>query len=97
MTNAPEKKYKAGPVTATIWKNEATRKDGTKGEFYTIQLDRNYKDKEGNWKSTNSLRVNDLPRAVLVLNKSYEFLNFKQIGLPASAVDFDLDGVEEKV
>ena len=97
MTNAPEKKYKAGPVTATIWKNEATRKDGTKGEFFTVQIDRNYKDKEGNWKSTNSMRVNDLPRAVLVLNKAYEFLNFRQIGLPTPAVDSELDEVEELV
>jgi hypothetical protein len=26
------------------------------------------------WKSTTSLRTNDLPKAVLVLNKAYEYV-----------------------
>jgi hypothetical protein len=28
---------------------------------YTVAFERNYKDRAGNWKSTNSLRVNDIP------------------------------------
>ena len=37
-----------------------------------------YTDKDGNWKSTNSMRINDLPKAALVLNKAYEYLVIKQ-------------------
>ena len=36
-----------------------------------------YKDKDGVWKSTNSLRVNDLPKAILVLNKAFEYISIK--------------------
>ncbi len=71
--NLPEKKFKAGAISATIWKNEVT-KDGKVMTFRTVSLERNYKDKEGNWKSTSGLRTTDLPKASLVLNKAYEYI-----------------------
>ena len=80
MENAPEKKFKAGPVAATILKNETTKPNGDKAEYYTVTLERTYKDKEGNWKKTNSLRVNDLPRTSLVIGKAYEYLTLKEYG-----------------
>ncbi|MBI2133331.1 hypothetical protein HYU11_01475 [Candidatus Woesearchaeota archaeon] len=64
----PEKKFKAGAVIATIWRNETS-----KGSYASVQLERRYKDGE-TWKSTGSLRLNDLPKAALVLNKAYEYL-----------------------
>ena len=33
------------------------------------------------WKSTASLRVNDLPKAALVLNKAYEYLVLRSTGM----------------
>ena len=74
----PEKKFRAGAIAATIWQNEGQRKDGTVASFNTISFERGYKDKEGNWKSTSSLRVADIPRAVVVLNKAYEYIVMKQ-------------------
>ena len=78
--NSPERKFRASPISATIWSNEVTSSDGQTNVFRTINLERTYKDKEGNWKKTNSLRVNDLPKAILVLNKSYEFISIKEEG-----------------
>jgi hypothetical protein len=69
--NLPEKKFRAGAITATIWKNTSQNGDG---EYSTISFERSYKDKNDNWQTTNSLRVNDLPKAKLVLNKAYEYL-----------------------
>ena len=81
MANQPEKKFSTGAITATIWKNNGTSKqNGESVEFRTIQLDRRYKDKEGTWKSTSSLRLNDLPKASLVLDKAYEYLVLKGQG-----------------
>jgi hypothetical protein len=71
--NLPEKKFKAGSITATVWLNQ-TRKGPSKFSYRTVNLERNYKDKDNKWKSTSSLRLNDLPKAVLVLNKAYEYL-----------------------
>ena len=77
--NLPEKKFSTGVISATVWKNSGTsKKDGNTVEFRTIQLDRRYQDKDGVWKSTNSLRLNDLPKAALVLNKAYEYLVMKE-------------------
>jgi len=74
----PEKKFSTGAISATIWKNNGTnKKTGEPVEFRTIQIDRRYRDKEGNWQSTNSLRLNDLPKASLVLQKAYEYLVLK--------------------
>ena len=71
-SNKPVHKVKAGPVVATIWANEVQSDNGP-NVYYTISLDRAYKDKE-DWKHTNSLRTNDLPKAQLVLAKAYEWL-----------------------
>ena len=74
----PEKKYKVGAISATIWKNEGkSEKDDSTFSFYSITIDRSYTDKEGKWQKTNSLRSNDLPKAILVLNKAYEFVALK--------------------
>jgi len=73
-SNQPEAKFNAGAVSATIWKNEFSGKDGQKGSYHTVSLQRSYKDKQGNWQNTSSLRINDLPKAQLVLAKAYEFL-----------------------
>ena len=70
----PEKKFRAGAISATIWQNEGHTREGASALFNTISFERGYKDKEGNWKSTTSLRIGDIPRAVVVLNKAYEYL-----------------------
>ena len=76
--NMPEKKFRAGAISATVWQNKGQSKNGDAVEYKTISIERGYKDKEGNWQSTNSLRINDLPRATVVLQKAYEYLVFKE-------------------
>ncbi len=76
--NAPEKKFSTGAISATIWKNTGVSKQNNEPvEFKTISLQRRYQDKDGAWKSTNGLRINDLPKASLVLEKAYEYLVLK--------------------
>ena len=72
--NTPEKKFRAGAVSATVWVNQGQNQAGEPTEYKTISLDRNYTDKDGKWQSTNSFRINDLPKAKLALEKAYEFL-----------------------
>ena len=76
VKNLPEKKFSTGAISATIWKN-TLQKDGKTMEFSTINLQRSYQ-KDGQWQSTSSLRINDLPKAALVLQKAYEYLVFKE-------------------
>lgn len=69
--HAPEQTFRAGGIRASVWRN--TTKEGDR-EFRSVTFERSYKDKDGAWKTTSSLRVNDLPRAAVVLAKAYEYL-----------------------
>src|SRR3989344_4097017 len=72
--NAPEKKFRAGAISATVWRNKGQRTNGEEAEYRTISLERSYTDKYGKWQSTNSYRVADLPKAKVVLQKAFEYL-----------------------
>ena len=73
--NTPEKKFRAGAISATVWLNQGqSKKTGEITQYRTISLQRGYKDKNDQWQNTNSFRVNDLPRAAVVLKQAYEFL-----------------------
>lgn len=74
MENMPEIKFDAGAIVATVWKNKA---NSGEGEFKTVGFERRYKDKDGKWKNSNTLRINDLPKAIMVLQKAYEYLTLK--------------------
>ena len=72
--NQPEKKIRSGAISATIWNNEQESQTGPV-KYRTVSFERSYKDKNGQWQSTNKLRAGDIPRAVLVLNKAYEYIS----------------------
>ena len=77
--NLPETKFRAGAVSATVLLNKGQNKEGQPTEYRTISLERGYKDKNDEWKSTNSFRINDLPRAALVLNEAYRYIVLKEM------------------
>ena len=69
----PEITFRHGSCSASIFENEYRRGDET-FTISTVSFQRSYLDRDGNWQTTNSLKVNDIPKAILVLNKAYEFL-----------------------
>ena len=71
--NTPEKKFRAGAICATIWRNTVLR-DGKQDSYCTVSLERGYKNKSGEWQNTSSLRSSDIPRASLVLQEAYKYL-----------------------
>ncbi len=72
----PEKKFRAGGVVATVWKNTQKNKEGKEFEVYSINVDRTYKDGD-EFKQTSSMKVNDLPKLALVANEAFAYLNLK--------------------
>lgn len=66
----PIKSFRSGAMQVAIWENEANENQ----RYHTVSFERRYKDQNGQWKSTNHLRVNDLPKAALILSKAYEYL-----------------------
>ncbi len=70
----PLKSFRSGAIQVAIWENEGTTREGQPEVYKTVSFERRYKDKSGEWKGTNQLRVNDLPKATLILQKAYEYL-----------------------
>lgn len=72
--NQPEKRFNAGALSATVWKNVRTGKDGKTFEARSISLERRYTDKQGQWHSSHALRITDLPKATLLLEEAYRYI-----------------------
>ena len=70
----PIKKYQAGGVSAAVWKNTVETNGGKTATVYSVTLDRRYKDGDGNWQSSSAMRLNDVPKAILVLTQSYAYM-----------------------
>jgi len=94
MTNKPEKKFRAGLVTATIWKNEGKNKQGDPTTFRTVAIERSYTDKNNEWKTTSSFSVQDLPKVTLVASRAYEYIVMRKA--PDAAAGNQPGEVEEE-
>ncbi|MDD5458134.1 MAG: hypothetical protein PHF37_01905 [Phycisphaerae bacterium] len=73
MPNKPETVFKVGAVRASVFKN-IIEKNGQSIPLPKVVIEVRYKDKTGLWKGTNSLSINDLPKAILALQKAFEYL-----------------------
>lgn len=69
----PERTFKVGPVRASIFRNPI-QQNGRNVLLPKVVLEVRYKDKSGQWRGTNSLSLNDLPKAVLALQSAYAYL-----------------------
>ena len=82
----PEITFRHGLCSASIYENEYTRGE-EKFTVRTVSFQRSYLDKDGNWQTTNSLKVNDIPKAQLVLGKCYEFMTANSFADPGIEAD----------
>ncbi len=75
----PEKKFKAGACTASVFKNEINT--GTeKITLKNVSLQKTFKDKDGNFQANSTFKINDIPKAILTLSKAYEYLVLEDKG-----------------
>ena len=72
----PEKRFRCGGCEAAVFENELGRGDNAV-KIKKVSFQKRYKTPEGEWKSTKSLDVNDIPKAILALTKAYEYLVLK--------------------
>jgi hypothetical protein len=64
----PEKKFKAGSITATLWRS------GDNGKRYVVVFDKTYKDKEGNWATTNRFNAQEAATVALLAKQAFEYM-----------------------
>ena len=73
-TVRPEKSFRIGAVRASVWRNARKSKEGKTYEVRSVSLDRSYRDSAGNYKSSNSFAANEIPKAILLLQRAYEYM-----------------------
>ncbi len=75
----PEKRFSVGNCTASVFVNQVNTKDGTV-PIKSVNVQKTYKDQEGNFQNSSSFGVTDIPKARLALDKAYEYLVLKDKG-----------------
>ena len=70
----PVAKFAAGQVSAAIWENEVTTKAGKRVTMLKATVERRYKDRDGQWKSSGSFSRNEIPMAIYCLQKSFDHI-----------------------
>ena len=68
--NKPTDILRDGPIKATIWKQESQN-----GAFYRVNLSRAYRDKDGNWKDSDSFSGTELLQVAELARRAYERTN----------------------
>jgi len=74
MADTPSVKFRVGSMTASVWRNESEN-----GHFYSVTLQRSYKDKDndGEWKNSDSIGSGDLLNASKVLERAEHWISTK--------------------
>ncbi|MEZ6212183.1 MAG: hypothetical protein R3B46_13195 [Phycisphaerales bacterium] len=67
--NQPAAEFRINGVKAVVWENETRN-----GSMFNTTLVRVYKDKDEEWKETNSLGRDDLLAARKVLDEAHSFI-----------------------
>ena len=74
----PIKEFRVAGISVADWCNEAEQ-DGRVIRRYSVRLKKRYRDRQtGEWKDSDYLFADDLPRARLVLDKAYEYVALKE-------------------
>ena len=76
VKSKPLKEYRIGQIRATLWNNKV-EVEGKEKIMTTIKLEKTYY-KDDEWHTTNNLNVNDLPKAVAVLDEAFRWLSLYQ-------------------
>ena len=75
----PVAKFRAGQTSAALWQNEITV-SGRKVTVLKASVQRRFKDKDGQWKSSGSFSRNEIPLAIFCLQKCFEKIIETEIG-----------------
>ena len=78
----PEIVFKVGAVRASVFRN-MIEKAGQSIPLPKVVIEVRYKDKTGQWQGTNSMSLNELPKAILALQKAFEYLMEQKSSTPS--------------
>ena len=73
----PVKSIRFGRIEAAIFKHEMDR-DGNAVARFNVKIHKRYQDKNGNWQSSNSFFLNELPDVSCAADEAYKHLRLRE-------------------
>ncbi len=71
VAQLPMAKFRAGQVNCALWENEINVSGETK-KVLKASVERRYKARDGEWKSSGSFSRNEIPLAIYCLQQAFE-------------------------
>jgi len=85
----PVARFRAGQVASAVWQNTIQ----IQGKAVTVlkaTVQRRYKDKDGNWKSSNSFGRNEIPLAIYCLTQAFQKIIDEQSANSSNDIEEEL-------
>jgi len=80
--NKPVKTFRCkGGISAAVWQNQVERAGKTYTRF-SVTVQKQYRDRDGNWQTTSSLFEEDIQKVRLILGKVYEYICLQETEEP---------------
>lgn len=69
----PVKKFSAGAISCSLWENQIAV-GGIPTTVLKATVERRYKDRNGEWKSSNSYSRNEIPLVIHLLQQAFSYM-----------------------
>ena len=69
----PVKKFSAGAISCSLWENQIAV-GGIPTTVLKASVERRYKDRNGEWKSSNSYSRNEIPLVIHLLQEAFGYM-----------------------
>ena len=77
QSNVPIKSFRAGNIEASIWKSQHD-KDGHNVVRYSVQIQKKYRKKNGDYEPTKTFFPDELPKLATIAQKAYEYISVRE-------------------
>lgn len=76
----PEKEFRAGAISASVWRNSVNQGD-QEVERFSVRIQKRFKAKDSEeWKNTDYYFPEDLPKLEAVVRKAYDYITVAERG-----------------
>ena len=73
----PIKDFRSGNIQASVWRNEV-EKNGQTVVRHSVRIEKQFRKEDGNYEKTPYFFQDDLPKLILVAQKSFEFIALRE-------------------
>ena len=85
----PVDRFRAGQVSCALWENDIIVR-GQQKTIVKASISRRYKDRDGNWQTSQGFSRNEIPLAIYCLQKAFDTIIAEQSAQPEAKAGEEL-------